>query len=256
MAFARKLGSVYVRIGRTYWSWAPTLLLLAAIVFLPLGLLGAIATEIDVEQLNIDSAVKVAALAGAVSLIAATSLIGEVFYSGAIAIGLTHPEHEKPPGLRQIARRISYGRLIVIDLLYVAMVIVGMIAFIVPGVLIFVWFGLAGPVVEIEEHRVRDALRRSFQLVRGHFWLVFWVLAPIEIVGDLIGEFAGEQVHHLLGDSFLGSWLAETVSSSILSPLFAVAVVLLTLDLIREKDGTAPTLNRSPVPTTPPPVPA
>lgn len=251
MSFARKLGSVYVHIGRTYWSWAPTLLLLAVIVFLPLGLIGAIGTEIDVEELDIDSAIKVAALAGAISAIAATSLLGEVFYSGAIAIGLTHPEHEEPPSLREIARRINYGRLIAIDLLYVAMVIVGMLAFLVPGVLIFVYLGLAGPVVEIEKRPVRDALRRSFQLVRSNFWLVFWVLAPIEIVGDVIGEFAGEQVHHLLGESFLGTWLAESVSSAILSPLFAVAVVLLTLDLIREKDGEGPTLNRSPAPTAP-----
>lgn len=247
----RRLGSTYVHIGRTYWSWAPTLLLLAAIVFLPLGLLSAIASEVEVDDLSLDSAVKVAALAGAISLIAATSLIGEVFYSGAIAIGLTHPEHEKPPGLREMARRINYKRLIVIDLLYVAMVIVGMVAFIVPGVLIFVWFGLAGPVVEIEERTVRGALRRSFELVRGNFWLVFFVLAPIEIVGDVVGEFAGEGVHGLLGDTFLASWLAETVSSSILSPIFAVAVVLLTLDLIRERDGSAPTLKRQPAPVAP-----
>ena len=244
----RRLLSIYARIGRVYWSWAPTLLLLAAIVFLPLGLLGALAAEVDVDSLTIDSAVEVAALVGAITAITATSLLGEVFYSGAIAIGLTHPEHEHPPKLREIARQINYKRLIVIDLLYVALVLLGMIAFIVPGVLIFVYLGLAGPVVEIEERTVRQAFRRSFDLVRGNFWIVFFVLAPIEIAGDVVGEYLGHLIHELLADSLLGTWLAETVASSVLSPLFAVAVVLLTLELIERRDGSAPALKRQPAP--------
>lgn len=244
----RRLLSIYARIGRVYWSWAPTLLLLAAIVFLPLGLLGALAAEVDVDSLSIDSAIKVAALVGAITAITATSLLGEVFYSGAIAIGLTHPEHEHPPGLREIAGQINYKRLIVIDLLYVGLVLLGMVAFIVPGVLVFVYLGLAGPVVEIEERTVRQAFRRSFDLVRGNFWIVFFVLAPIEIAGDVVGEYLGHLVHGLFAEEFLGSWLAETVSSSVLSPLFAVAVVLLTLELIERKDGEAPALKRQPAP--------
>lgn len=253
MTFLRELGSFYLRIVRVYWSWAPTLLLLAAIVFLPLGLIGAIATEIDIDTANIDSALEVAALIGAIGAITATSLLGEVFYSGAIAIGLTHPEHEHPPKLREMARRINYRRLIVIDILYVALVLLGMAALIVPGVLVFVYLGLAGPVVEIEERTIRGALRRSFELVRGRFWFVFWVLAPIEILGDTVGEYLGHLIHEVLSDSFVGTWLAETASSSVLSPLFAVAVVLLTLDLIERKDGTAPKLKRQPAPIAPVP---
>jgi hypothetical protein len=253
VTFLRELGLFYMRIVRVYWSWAPTLLLLAAIVFLPLGLIGAIATEIEIDPDNVDNALEVAALVGAIGAITATSLLGEVFYSGAIAIGLTHPEHEHPPRLREIARRINYRRLIVIDLLYVALVLLGMAALIVPGVLVFVYLGLAGPVVEIEERTIRGAFRRSIELVRGRFWFVFFVLAPIEILGDAVGEYLGHLIHDVLADSFVGTWLAETVSSSVLSPLFAVAVVLLTLDLIERRDGSAPTLKRKPAPVAPVP---
>lgn len=256
MGFLRRLGSFYLRIARVYWSWLPTLLLLAVIVFLPLGLIDAISTELDVESLDLDSGLKIAALIGAIGALAATSLLGEVFYSGAIAIGLTHPEHERPPGLREMARRIDYRRLVLIDLVYVLIVVVGLLAFVVPGALAFVFLALAGPVVEIEKRTVRDALRRSVSLVRGNFWLVFFILVPIELVGDAIGEFCGHRVHDLLGDSFVATWLAESVATSVFSPLFAVAVVLLTLDLIKQKDGSAPTLNRRPAPSAPAPVPA
>jgi hypothetical protein len=242
----RRLIATYKRIGRTYWSWAPGLLLLAAIVFLPLGLLDAITTELEVEHFDLDSGLKIAALIGAIAAVTATSLIGEVFYSGAVATALTHPEHERLPPLRKIARELDYKRLIAVDLIYVAIVLVGMIAFVVPGALAFVYLGLSGPVVEIERRGVRDSLKRSWQLVRGRFWLVAGVLIPIELVGDAIGEAAAEQVHHLLGDTFLGSWLAEAVANLLFSPLFAVAAVLLTLDLIAEKDGTAPRLNSDP----------
>jgi hypothetical protein len=249
VSFPRRVISIYARIGRTYWSWAPSLLLAAVIVFLPLGLIDALSTTLDVDSLDLDSGIKIAALIAAVSALTATSLIGEVFYSGAIAVSLTHPEHERPPRLTEIARRLDYGRLIAVDLLYVALVVVGMVLLFVPGVLAFVWFGLAGPAVEIERRSVRGALRRSWQLVRGRFWTVFAVLVPIELVGDSIGESAGHWVHGLLGDTFLATWLAESVANLLFSPLFAVAAVLLTLDLIAEKDGTGPRLNPAPAPS-------
>jgi hypothetical protein len=244
----RKLASIYARIGRTYWSWAPSLLLLAIVVFLPLGLLDSVSAELNVDSLDLDNGLAIAALVGVIAALTATSLIGEVFYSGAIAIFLTHPEHERPPSLREIARRVEYRRLIAVDLVYVAIVVVGLLLLFVPGVLAFVWLGLAGPVVEIEKHSVGGALRRSCALVRGSFWLVLAVLVPIEVVGDAIGESLGGAVHAVLGESFVAIWLADAVANVFLTPIFAVAAVLLTLDLIAEKDGDGPRLNRAPAP--------
>lgn len=254
MSRARELRSIYARIGRTYWSWRGSLLLLAAIVFLPLGLLDSISATLDVDSLDLDSGVKIAALVAAVSALVATSLIGEVFYSGAVAISLTHPEHERPPSLREIARHIDYGRLIAVDLIYVFIVVIGLLLFFVPGALAFVWLGLAGPVVEIEKCSVRGAFRRSVELVRRKFWVVFLVLVPVELVGDAIGELLGSGVHALLGDSFVATWLADTAANIFLAPIFAVAAVLLTLDLIAAKGEQAPRLNPRPAPSAAPSV--
>jgi hypothetical protein len=247
MSFLHRVASLYGRIGRTYWSWAPSLLLLAVIVFLPLGLIDALSSSLDIDSLDLNG-IEIAALVAAISALTATSLIGEVFYSGAIAISLTHPQHEHPPSLREVARRLDYRRLIAVDLLYVLIVVVGMLLFFVPGVAAFVYLGLAGPVIEIEGRSVRGALARSWRLVRGRFWTVFAVFVPIELVGDAIGESAGHLVHDLLGDTFLATWLAESVANFIFSPIFAVAAVLLTLDLIAEQDGEAPGLNPRPAP--------
>jgi hypothetical protein len=243
-----RLAAIYARIFRTYRAWAPRLLLLAVIVFVPLGLLDALLNNVDTDSLNVVDGLHIAALIAAVAALTATSLFGEVFYSGAVAISLTHPEGEPPPTMLETAARISYLKLIAVDLLYVATLAVGFLLFVGPMILAFVFLGLAGPIVEIEERGVFGAFRRSISLVRHHFWVVLAVLGPVEVVGDAVGEAVTSLVHHLLGDSFVATWAAEAASNIVFTPFFAIAVVLLTLDLIAATDGTAPTLNRRPTP--------
>ncbi|HEX7278942.1 MAG TPA: hypothetical protein VF255_04875 [Solirubrobacterales bacterium] len=248
MKFVRRVAATYRRIWHTYRSWAPTLLLLALIVFFPLALLDALTMNVELDALDVTSGLKLAALVLAVGAITATGLIGEVFFSGAIAVSLTHPHGEDPPPLREIARRLKYGRLIAVDLAYVALVAIGVLLGLIPGLLAFVFLGLAGPVVEIEERTAKEALARSMRLVRGNFWLVLWVLLPIQVAGDGIGHLLAGLVHDLFGHTFVATWLAEAVSDLALSPVFAVAAVLLTIELIGEREDSAPQLNSSPVP--------
>lgn len=248
MTLGRRLAATYGQIWRTYRSWAPSLLLLALVVFLPLALLDALTMNVELDSFDVTQGIRLAALALAIGAITATGLIGEVFFSGAIAVSLTHPHGEDPPPLREIARRLRYGRLIAVDLAYVALVVLGLLLGIVPGVLAFVWLGLAGPVVELEERSAPAALKRSLRLARGNFWFVFWVLVPVQVAGDAIGGLLATLVHDLFGHTFVATWLAEAASDIALSPIFAVAAVLLTVELIREREGTAPPLHSAPVP--------
>lgn len=248
MSLRRRLAATYAGIWRTYWGWASSILLLAVIVFIPLGLLNALTMDVELDSLNLTNGIKLAAVALAVGVVTATGLLGEVFFSGAIAVSLTHPHGEDPPPLREIAKRLSYGRLIAVDLIFVGLVALGLLLGVVPGILAFVWLALAGPVVELEDRTAFGALRRSMALVRGNFWLVFFVLAPIEILGDAIGGGLAAGVHAIFGHTFVATWLAESLSDAALSPVFAVAAVLLTVELTRAKDGTAPPLHATPVP--------
>jgi hypothetical protein len=242
----RELGSIYARIGRTYRSWAPALLLLAAIVFVPVGLLDALTFHADLESLDLEHGLQLLAAIAATSVITITALLGEVFYAGAVAVSLTHPEHGQAPPLREIAGRLNYGRLIAIDLVYGLVVTIGLVLLVAPGVAAFVWLGLAGPIVEIENRGVRGAFARSLQLIRHRFWTVLLVLVPIEIAGDAIVSAVADAVHGLLGHTLLATWLADAAGNILFTPFFAIAAVLLTLDLIAEKDGSGPALNPSP----------
>jgi hypothetical protein len=243
-----EIASTYVRIWRTYLRWAPSLLLLALIVFIPLGLVHALAVHAEVGSFDLDSLIEVFAAAAALLTLAATGLLGEVFYTGAVAISLTHPREGRPPSLRETARMVNYRSLIAIDLIFGLAVAVGLVLFFVPGVLAFVWLGLAAPVVEIEHRGVRASLARSVQLVRGKFLLVAAVMIPIELVGDSLTSLATGFAHDLLGETLLSKWLADVLSNLAFTPFYAVAAVLLTVDLIREKDSGNIELHSKPAP--------
>ena len=246
----RKLGSetagLYREIWRTYFAWARTLIPLAVIVFVPLGLIHAIPAHADVQSLDFEGWLQIFAIAIAVIALSAGSLIGEVFYAGAVAIALTHPHEGRPPTLREVARMINYRRLIAVDLIYAAAAAIGFGALILPGILIYIYFGLAAPAVEIEKRTVKGAFRRSLELVRGHFWLVFAVLVPIELLGNAITGVALALSHDLIGDTILDEWFTDTVTNILFTPFYAVAAVLLTLKLIGEADGETPSFRAIP----------
>lgn len=242
------LFSTYRQIVRTYFAWARTLLPLAFWVFVPLGLVHAIPVHVEATSLNFGSGTEIAGAVLAVLLLATTGLLGEIFYTGAVAIALTHPRDAdgSPPSLRQVARMIDYRALIVVDLIFGVLVAIGTVAFVIPGILVFVYLGLAAPVVEIEHHGVRAALSRSIRLVRGHFWLVLAVLVPIEIASDVATGLATRLTHALLGDSLIAAWVTDTGTNIVLTPFYAVAAVLLAVGLIAARDGTNPRLHSTP----------
>jgi hypothetical protein len=240
--------STYRRIVRTYFAWARTLLPLAFCVFVPLGLVHAIPVHVEATSLDFDNGIQIAGAVLALLLLATTGLLGEIFYTGAVAIALTHPRDDegRPLALRQVARTIDYRALVVVDLIFGVLVAVGFVAFLIPGILVFVYLGLAAPVVEIEHRGVRAALARSVRLVRGHFWLVLAVLVPIEIVSDVATGVATHTAHTLLGDSLVAKWATDTATNILLTPFYAVAAVLLAIDLIAARDGAGPPLHSSP----------
>ncbi len=240
------LPALYARIARTYVAWARSLLPLAAIVFVPLGLVDAIPLTLQIDSLNLGSGLLAVGVVVTTLALIGTSLVGEVFYSGAVAVSLTHGEDGHPPSLREISRHLAYGRLIAVDLIYTALVIAGFALLFVPGVVLYIWLGLAGPVVEIERRGVRAALSRSARLVRGHFWLVLAVLAPIELANEGVGALSELLAHGLLGDSLWSAWLSESLSNIVATPFFAVAAVLITVELINAQDGRGPRLHSAP----------
>src|SRR5215211_111350 len=227
----------YVRTARTYWRHAGYLLILGIAVFVPLGLIDALANRFaeldpsDLEQLS-----DLAAIGLVIGLLAQaiTSLLGEVFYAGAVALALAGGVEAKPSSLTSVARRLAYWRLIAVDLLFVTATALGFVALIVPGILLFTWFALAGPIVELEGAGVKAAFARSRMLVRGRFWTVLLVLLPIAVASEALSIVTIDGFHQLIHSPLVSDWVGEALANILLSPFYAVAAVLMTLELSRE----------------------
>jgi hypothetical protein len=237
----------YAGIWRLYLGWTPRLLLIGAVVFIPVGLLHALAATVEDGAIEFGSFAEILGTAVALIILSITGLLGEVFYTGAVAALMTgeHENHE-PPKLGEIAREVEYGRLIAIDVIYAVVVAIGFLLLFVPGVLAFVFLALAAPIVEIEGGSVRAALRRSVALVRGRFWTVLAVLLPIELIGDGLTQLLTNIPHDLIGNAFVADWIADVLSNLATTPFYAVAAVLLTVELIREKESTGPRIHSVP----------
>jgi uncharacterized membrane protein YhaH (DUF805 family) len=117
----------------------------------------------------------------------ALSLLGAVFLSGFLS-RLVGEKGGDPAdaSLRRVLRTLPWRRLIGADLLVSAIVLVGLIALIIPGLIAMTFFGLVGPAIEAEDHKIVAALRRSGHLVRGHFWVVaLLVTLPVLLASEL-----------------------------------------------------------------------
>jgi hypothetical protein len=233
-----RLRTVLARVVEEYRAHWRILLLVGLALFVPLGLLEVAADELqhpllDGEAEGLDTGTLVAIVAAIVGATAGT-LIGEVVYTGIVSsIVVTRRTGGRvgERGLRDFLRRLPIGRLVAIDLLWVALVIGGFIALLVPGFVFLAWFALVAPACEIEELGVRDSFRRSRELVRGHFWRVLLIVAGLLIAEDLLTSAAGSVSIWGLGENVGGDWLASVLTALLVSPLWALAAVVMFLEL-------------------------
>ena len=110
------------------------------------------------------------------------SILGAVFLSGFLCrlVGETELGKEGT-SVRQVLRTLPWFRLIRADILVAVLVVVGLIALVIPGLVAVNLFAVVGPVIEIENRPVIAALRRSAHLVRLQFWKVA-LLATLPVI--------------------------------------------------------------------------
>jgi hypothetical protein len=225
--------AIYAGIARAYRQRALALLEIGAIIFIPLGLLDVLADRAGSLDLNDVGEVATLAVVAALFVQALTGLVGEVFYSGAIAELIARTPVGERVALDRLARTLAWGSLFLVDIVFGLAVAAGLLLLIVPGVVVFTYFALAAPLVELERHGFRDALRRSFTLVRGNFWRVLAIMVPITVVSDALVNVAVGLSHGPFEHSLLASWAVDSAANILLTPIYALAAVLVTLELIR-----------------------
>jgi hypothetical protein len=134
-----------------------------------------------------------------------------------------------------------FWSIVLVGLLSALAIAAGFILLVVPGFIVLTRLSCGVPALVIEGRRGREALRRSWDLVRGFGWKVF---GTIVVAGLLTGI-----VNGLLTAPFGDNWAARSIAASIASvitmPYTALVGVFIYLDLrVRKEQYSAAELER------------
>jgi hypothetical protein len=155
-------------------------ILAVAVAVSVVGALAQILVEVFVDRANISVSLVTDLTASVVSL------LGAVFLSGFLCRLVGGNGDKEDTSIRHVARTLPWWRLIGADLLVVLVVVIGLIALVVPGLIAANLLAVTGPVIDIENRSVIAALRRSAHLVRGHFWAVALLATlPVMLVSEI-----------------------------------------------------------------------
>jgi hypothetical protein len=177
-------------------------------------------------------------LVALVFTMAGLAVFGTEFFAGLMdrVAGEKERGHPRQP-LRQILRRLPYGRLIAADVLLALGTALFTFALIVPGIIFFTLFSLVGPAVVMEDRRVFSAFGRSRRLVRGHFWLVFFLVTlPIVIEENVVHGI----VEAFEGLGVLAVFVINALAGAAVGSIVAVVEVTLAHRLSMRKPEPAP----------------
>lgn len=198
----------------------------AALVFGASAVVGA-AVESGLQESQGNVIVYAFALAGATM-----SQVGTTFYAGLLdkVVGEFELDEEPEPVLR-VLRHLPYGSLIAADLVITAIAIVAGAFAVIPGLIVFTFFGVTGPVINIESRGAFSGMKRSAQLVRPHFWFVlFWVTLPIAVEHSVL-----ELVHeYVFSHALVEVFVVEGIVGMIVGSVVGLVEVNIAYALVSE----------------------
>ena len=173
------------------------------------------------------------------------SMVGVVVYAGILDKVVGAHLHGHPDlSVREIWRVLPLGRLVAADVVLALTTLAGLALFVIPGVVIFTLWSLVGPVITIEDRSVASAFRRSWQLVRPHFWLTLClVTVPLQVEqAALHAIHYTELFEHPLVPAFLLNGLLGMVIGSVVG----LVEVVLAYELIARSGNRAAEAVKSP----------
>lgn len=105
------------------------------------------------------------------------------------------------------------------------LILLGFLFFILPGIILIVWFFLVPYIVVVEKTGPIQALKRSKKLVKGHFWGVLGRIALIFFLSALVSAI------------FIRLRFFGPIANSLLSPLWMILGYLIYADLAKVKSS-------------------
>ncbi|HVW40864.1 MAG TPA: hypothetical protein VHC18_05900 [Amycolatopsis sp.] len=204
------------------------------------------------EQLDYLSSV-LGQTSSAVGVTLVITVLTRTFLSGFMTVVVGKAVLGSPVSLGQAMSELRPRLLPLLGLtiVYTIIVAVASFFFVIPGIWLYVLFGLAAPALVLERGGIGESLRRSRLLVRGAWWRVFGVLLLTAIAAGIISVIiqipfnlqfgvgsvdSTELASASMGAQLLAA-LGQVIAQTIVAPFAAGATALLYIDQRMRREG-------------------
>ena len=229
------------------------LLQIVAVVYGPLMVIQIIAQYLFFNQLMATGGEEIpwparVGLGPVVLIVVAAWVVLFPISEGALAVGVSEIYLGQHITLASVYRRVLplWWKLLLTMVAVSAVMSVGMLFCLVPGIVFWIWFLTATPIVAIERLWGVGAMGRSYNLVTGHGWRVFatWLLLSlmvgvvsyaVALPANLVLMLTLMETHPALAQTLIQA--ISTVLQIVLRPVAMIGIVLIYYDLRIRKEG-------------------
>lgn len=123
----------------------------------------------------------------------------------------------------------KFSQLVLLTLIVGLVLLVGFVLLVIPGIYLSVRLSFVFYAVMIENQSALDAIQRSWQLTKGHWWLLFWSLFIIVItltIPIFVLTFLAMSIDPILGES------TSAFLTFLVSPFLTTYYVLLFMSFV------------------------
>jgi hypothetical protein len=237
----RTLGEILSEAFRIYKENAAKLLLIVAIIVVPLSFISAAGNRLlggpklhrvgtTIEYSRSFGVTVAALLIAAVIGVITWAILQAAMLRGAAQATIGDPvdvEASYRWGLRR------FGSVLLLAILVGIVVVLGFILLIIPGIIFLVFLSVSEPALIVENRRGTEAMSRSWNLVRGHFWHALVVILVAAIITGVVQGI----LTAIGGDNWFVRWIFTAIAQIITAPFTALVTVLLYLDLRARKEA-------------------
>jgi hypothetical protein len=202
---------------RTFRTEPARVIVPALVIFGLDALQGTFYTEIASDRLGWESAAGIAVFG--------VSSLGLTFYAGMLERLVGSIErNEAPQPIGKVLTSLPWGRLLLAELALFFIDGIAALLVVLPGLVVGTLFALVGPLINLLDVSVPQALRRSVKVVWPHFFLVFCMITlPLAIEHEVLVAVADLIPNEKVWLIFL--------SNFILGDLFGMALGLMEVTL-------------------------
>lgn len=237
------------KLYRLHWQ---NLIAIVAIVVVPLSILQVLITDlvigetftetgirdgVEVVDVSVGAFLLTGLVVGLISVLTWAVLTGAV--TRAAAGTFLGRDLQIDESYRYGVARL--GSIILVGVLEGLAVLGGFLLLVIPGIFVLTRLWCSIPALVIEDKRGREALRRSWNLVKGYGWPVFGTILVAGILTGLVGNLLTLP----FGENTLGRIVGQSIASVITTPYSVLVGILIYLNLrVRKEQYGATELER------------